>query len=71
MDLTTLRAGDQVTIAVVGANATKAHIRVNGAPYEETTNKNAAGEYILSFPIPSGTYNFTIEAEVYQNGTWQ
>ena len=70
-DLTTLRTGDQLELAVVGANATKAHIRVNGAAYVETTTKNAAGEYTIAYTIPDGTYNFTLEAEVYQNGTWQ
>ncbi len=70
-DLTTLRTGDQVELAVVGTNATKARIRVNGGSWNETSTKNSAGEYTVAFTIPVATFNFTIEAEVFQSGLWQ
>lgn len=69
VDPSTLQAGDAVIIAVKGTNATKAHIRVNGSAWTETTTKNASGEYIIDFTVPTGVTN--IEAEVYRNGTWQ
>lgn len=66
-----LRPGDQITIAIVGDNATKARARVNGSAWTETTTKNAAGEFIIQFTVPPSGGTFTIEAEVHQNGVWQ
>ncbi len=63
--------GDQITVAIVGANATKARARVNGSSWTETSTKNAAGEFTIQFTIPASGGTFTIEAEVYQNGVWQ
>ncbi|MBI2404989.1 hypothetical protein HYV22_02315 [Candidatus Gottesmanbacteria bacterium] len=69
---TTLVVGDQVTLAVGGANATKGRIRVNGAAFTETTTKNANGEFTVPFTVPTGVTTFTIEAEVFgPNGQWQ
>lgn len=70
-DYSSLRAGDQITIAVVGATATKARIRVNGAAWTETSTKNASGEFTLNYTIASGVTSFTFEAEVYRNGVWK
>lgn len=68
----TLQPGDSIVIAVVGTNATKARIRVNGGTFTETSSKNDAGEYILNFTIPSsGTTTFTIEAELFIGGVWR
>jgi hypothetical protein len=67
-----LQPGDSIVIAVVGTNATKARIRVNGGTFTETSSKNDAGEYILNFTIPSsGTTTFTIEAELFIGGVWR
>ncbi len=67
-----LQPGDSIVIAVVGTNATKARIRVNGGTFTETSAKNDAGEYILNFTIPSsGTTTFTIEAELFIGGVWR
>lgn len=71
VDPTTLRAGDQVVLAVKGTNATKGRIRVNGGTFTETTTKNASDEYTLNFTMPSGVTNFTIEAEVFIDGAWR
>ncbi len=69
--LAALQPGDDVTIAVAGGNATKAHIRVNGGTFTETTAQNSAGEYTLDYTIPTGTTNFTVESEVYgADGQW-
>ncbi len=68
---TTLKAGDAVTLAVAGTNATRGRIRVNGAAFVETTTKNASGEFTVPFTIPAGVTSFTIEAEVFTNGQWK
>jgi hypothetical protein len=70
-DLSTLKPGDQVTIAVIGTNATQARIRVNGAAWTNTTATNASGEYYVPFTVPLGVYNFVIESEVMVNGVWK
>ncbi|MCL4360266.1 hypothetical protein M1555_03380 [Patescibacteria group bacterium] len=67
----TLRPGDNILIAVAGTGATKAHIRVNGADWIETTTTNSNNEFTVPFTIPSGVTNFTIEAEIYVSGVWQ
>jgi len=67
-----LSPGDSIVIAVVGTNATKARIKINGGAFTETVSKNDAGEFIMSYTVPSsGTLNFTIEAEVYVGNSWQ
>lgn len=66
-----LVAGDAVEFAVVGANATKARVRVNGSTWTETTAKNTSNEFIIGFTVPSSGGTFTVEAEVHQNGAWQ
>lgn len=68
----TLKTGDAVVIGVTGGNATKARIRVNGGAWTETTTKNASGEYTLSYTLPAGVTNFTIESEIYGvDGVWK
>jgi hypothetical protein len=73
VDPTTLQPGDNVVLAVVGANATKGRFRVNGAPpeFQETTGTNAAGEFTLPLTIPEGVTQFTLEAEVFKDGVWK
>ncbi len=67
----TLHAGDNVVFAVNGSNASRARIRVNGAAYTESGTKNNSGEYTFPFTLPTGTTNFTVEAEVYTAGQWK
>ena len=51
-DLSSLRAGDDVVLAVKGnLNPTKAHFRVNGGTWTETTFKNGSGEFTLHTPF--------------------
>lgn len=66
----TLRAGDQVQLAIAGTGATKGRVRVNGGSWIETTTKNSAGEFIVDFTIPAATTNFSVEGEILVNGTW-
>lgn len=71
-DLTTLNAGDEVVLAVKGNLApTKAHFRVNGGAWTETTTKNSSGEFTLNYTIPAGVPDFVIEGEVFTNGAWR
>lgn len=71
-DLNSLRAGDEVVLAVKGNLApTKAHFRVNGSGWTETTTKNANDEFTWSYTIPAGVPDFVIEGEVFTNGAWR
>lgn len=71
-DLSSLRPGDQITVGVKGDNAVKAHIRLNGADWKVTDQKNSHDEYIYTFTIPSDATKVTLEAEVSKNGsTWE
>ena len=71
-DLSSLRAGDDVVLAVKGnLNPTKAHFRVNGGTWTETTFKNGSGEFTLTYTIPTGVTEFVIEGEVFTNGAWR
>jgi hypothetical protein len=70
-DYNNLKSGDAITICVKGGNDEKARLRVNGGSWTEVTTKNSSDEYCMDFTIPSGTTQFTIEAEVYGNGSWK
>jgi hypothetical protein len=78
-DLTTLKPGNNIVIAVAGVNATAGMIRVNSGnwhprpdhPEDPPLTKNSQGEFILPFTIPDGTTYFVIESEVLVNGIWQ
>lgn len=71
-DLTTLRPGDEVVLAVKGnLSPTKAHFRVNGGAWTETTTKNANNEFTWSYTIADGVTDFVIEGEVFTNGAWR
>lgn len=70
-NLTTLVPGDAIEIAVISTNATQARIRVNGGPWNITTNRNTGGEFYIPFTIPTGVTTFTFEAEVFVNGVWK
>jgi len=71
-DLTTLNTGDDVVLAVKGSlSPTKAHFRINGGAWTETTAANNNSEFTLSYTIPSGITDFVIEGEVYTNGAWR
>lgn len=71
-DLTTLRPGDEVVLAVKGnLNPTKAHFRVNGGAWNETTTKNANDEFTWAYTIIDGVTDFVIEGEVFTNGAWR
>ncbi|MBI5018984.1 hypothetical protein HZB58_01800 [Candidatus Gottesmanbacteria bacterium] len=70
-DLTTLRPGDEVVLAVKGnLNPTKAHFRVNGGAWNETTTKNGSNEFTWGYTIIDGVTDFVIEGEVFTNGAW-
>ncbi len=70
-DLTTLRAGNDVILAVKGnLGPTKAHFRVNGGAWTETTTKNRNDEFTWEYTIPEGVTQFQIEGEVFTNGAW-
>lgn len=69
-DLTSLHVNDHIVIAVSGGLATKAHIRVNGGAWTETTTKNAANEYTLDFTIlPESIVGNKVEIEAEILGT--
>lgn len=67
-----LRTGDAVILAVKG-NLTpiRAHFRVNGGSWTETTTTNSSGEFILAYTMPAGVTEFVIEGEVFTNGAWR
>ena len=68
----TLRAGDDVVLAVKGnMSPTKAHFRVNGGTWMETTTKNGSNEFTQAYTIPDGATEFVIEGEVFTNGAWR
>ncbi len=71
-DLSTLRPGDRVVLAVVGTNATKGRFRVNGAPasFQESTGTNSSSEFTLPFTIPNAA-QITVEAEIFSEGRWR
>lgn len=71
VDPTTLKAGDAVVLGVKGDSATKGRIRVNGGTFNETTTKNSTDHYTIDFTIPTGVTSFTIEAEVFIDGSWR
>jgi len=82
-NLSSLRAGDDVTLAVKGNLApSKAHFRVNGVQltpndgdsengWTVTTTKNNANEWTKAYTIPSGVTDFVIEGEVFTNGAYR
>ncbi len=71
-DLTTLRAGNDVVLAVKGnLSPTKAHFRVNGGAWTETTTTNSSGEFTWAYTIPDDVTEFVIEGEVFTNGAWR
>lgn len=68
----TLRSGDDVVLAVKGnMSPTKAHFRINGGSWTETTAKNSSNEFTLNYTIPEGVDDFVIEGEVFTNGAWR
>ncbi len=70
-DLSTLHAGDTVSLRVKGNLApTNAHFRINGGSWTETSTKNASDEWTLDYTIPEGVADFVIEGEVFTNGAW-
>lgn len=71
VDPATLKAGDAVVLGVKGDSATKGRIRVNGGTFTETTTKNSTDHYTINFTIPTGVTSFTIEAEVFIDGSWK
>ncbi|OGM55474.1 hypothetical protein A3F62_00600 [Candidatus Woesebacteria bacterium RIFCSPHIGHO2_12_FULL_44_11] len=59
-----IKAGDTIRLAVAGAQSTtKARIRVNSGNWQETTTKNEAGEFYVTYQIPSAV-TFSVEAQV-------
>lgn len=70
-DFTTIHAGDVITVAVKGnLSPSKAHFRVNGGTWNETTTQNASSEFTWDYTIPDGVTQFVIEGEVFTNGAW-
>lgn len=67
----TLKAGDAVVFAVNGnLSPAKAHFRVNGGTWSETTTKNGSNEFTLNYTVPDGITQFVIEGEVFMDGAW-
>lgn len=67
----TLKAGDTIVLAVKGnLSPAKAHFRINGGTWSETTTKNGSGEFTLNYTIPDGITDFVIEGEVFTDGAW-
>jgi len=67
-DLASLRPGNQVYFAVLGSGSgiDKARFRINGGNWQETTNKKiGTEEFYISYTIPKGVINFTVQAEVH------
>ncbi len=73
-DPSSLQINDSIVIAVSGGLATKAHIRINGGAWTETSAKNASNEYTLDFTITPASLvdnKISIEAEIYgTDGKW-
>jgi hypothetical protein len=69
----TIKSGQQLVLAVAGANATKARFTVNTQLPIETTTKNNTGEYTITYTVPNVTTatTFTIQAEVFGNNAWK
>lgn len=66
----TLKPNDAVIIAISGGNATKAHVRINGGAWLETTTKQG-NAYVIDYVIPTGVLNFVIESEIFgTDGKW-
>ncbi|MGB9911672.1 MAG: hypothetical protein ACPLKP_03720 [Microgenomates group bacterium] len=66
--LSLLRAGDQVYLAVLGLGSgiDKARFRINGGNWIETEQKRTeTEEFYISYVIPQGIIDFNIEAEVH------
>jgi len=67
--LNSLHSEDQVYFSVLGEPSSaidKARFRINSGEWQETTNrKEDAGEFYISYIIPSGVTNFKVEAEVH------
>jgi formylmethanofuran dehydrogenase subunit C len=74
-DLSTLAAGDVISIYVRGTGATKGRVRINGGAFTETTLDMTSGTetwYVApNITLPSGVTSITIESEVYVNGEWK
>lgn len=73
-DLKSLIAGNTITLALTATKATKVRFRINStkaADWIETTNKNGAQEYTLSYTIPAGEKKFTIEGQSFNGKKWQ
>jgi len=71
-NLNTLRAGiDVVELAVACSNCTQARFSVNGGTFMYTSTKNNAGEYVVTYPLPSGVTSYTIEAQVLVGTEWK
>lgn len=72
VDPSTLKPGDSIVIAVAGANATKARVKINGADWVESASVNSSGEYTFSYTIPaSGVTNFDIVAQLFIGDQWR
>jgi hypothetical protein len=70
---TTLQPGDTIVIAVVGTNATQARIQINNeTTWRVSTTKNASGEWIFNYTIPTtGVTSLKIQGELFIGGVWQ
>jgi hypothetical protein len=66
----TLTLGDAVVVTVTGTNASKAHIRINGGAFQESSTKNAAGAFTFDITMPTtapASNSITIESEIFGN----
>jgi hypothetical protein len=72
-DLSSIKAGDIIAVWVKGTNATKAHVRLNGAAYTEATISDSTNTWFIvpDITIPGGVSTITIESEVFVNEAWK
>jgi len=73
--LSNLKAGDVIYFAVAGSGPEpfdRARFRINGGAWQETTNRRPeTQEFYISYTIPSGVFNFTVEAEIHHVTGWK
>jgi len=70
-DLSTLKEGDTVTLAYKpGAAPTKVRFRINSGAWNETTTKNASGEFTWDWTVPAAVTSFSIEGQYFRNSAW-
>ncbi|MCX6791804.1 MAG: hypothetical protein NT149_02085 [Candidatus Gottesmanbacteria bacterium] len=69
-ELNALQPGDMITLAFApGGAATKVRFRVNAGAWNETTTKNANGQFTWDYTLENVT-DFTIDAQWFDGSVW-